>query len=34
MHILAINSSPRDNQTSKTELVLEHFLKGAKRAGV
>jgi hypothetical protein len=33
MNILALNSSPRDNDTSKTELVLKKFLEGAKRAG-
>lgn len=33
MNILAFNSSPRDNQTSKTELVLQKFLEGARRAG-
>jgi multimeric flavodoxin WrbA len=33
MRILAFNSSPRDNQTSKTELVLQSFLEGARRAG-
>ncbi len=33
MKILALNSSPRDNDTSKTELVLQKFLEGAKRAG-
>jgi len=33
MHILALNSSPRDHETSKTELVLQKFLEGAKRAG-
>ncbi|MGB8993525.1 MAG: flavodoxin family protein [Desulfobaccales bacterium] len=33
MDILAFNSSPRDHETSKTELVLEKFLEGAKRAG-
>ena len=33
MRILAFNSSPRDNQTSKTELVLQNFLAGARRAG-
>ncbi len=33
MHILAFNSSPRDNQTSKTEIVLQRFLEGARRAG-
>ena len=33
MRILAFNSSPRDNQTSKTELVLQKFLEGSRRAG-
>jgi multimeric flavodoxin WrbA len=33
MNILALNSSPRDNETSKTELVLQTFLTGARRAG-
>jgi multimeric flavodoxin WrbA len=33
MNILAFNSSPRDHQTSKTELVLQNFLEGARRAG-
>lgn len=33
MQILALNSSPRDNETSKTELVLQTFLTGARRAG-
>jgi hypothetical protein len=33
MQILALNSSPRDNDTSKTELVLQKFLEGARRAG-
>jgi len=33
MNILALNSSPRDNETSKTELVLQKFLEGARRAG-
>jgi putative NADPH-quinone reductase len=33
MNILAVNSSPRDNETSKTELVLQKFLEGAGRAG-
>ncbi len=33
MNILAFNSSPRDHDTSKTELVLQKFLEGAKRAG-
>ncbi len=33
MNILAFNSSPRDHETSKTELVLQRFLEGARRAG-
>ncbi len=33
MRIVAFNSSPRDNQTSKTEMVLQSFLEGARRAG-
>ncbi|HEY9073253.1 MAG TPA: flavodoxin family protein [Desulfobaccales bacterium] len=33
MRLIAFNSSPRDNQTSKTELVLQKFLEGARRAG-
>ncbi|MFZ5452551.1 MAG: flavodoxin family protein [Thermodesulfobacteriota bacterium] len=33
MRILALNSSPRDNETSKTELVLQTFLTGVRRAG-
>jgi multimeric flavodoxin WrbA len=33
MNIIAFNSSPRDNETSKTELVLQKFLEGARRAG-
>jgi multimeric flavodoxin WrbA len=33
MKILAFNSSPRDHETSKTELVLQKFLEGARRAG-
>ncbi|MCK9375740.1 MAG: flavodoxin family protein [Syntrophobacterales bacterium] len=33
MNILALNSSPRDHETSKTELVLQKFLEGARRAG-
>jgi multimeric flavodoxin WrbA len=32
MRIIAFNSSPRDNETSKTELVLQKFLEGARRA--
>jgi multimeric flavodoxin WrbA len=33
MDIVAFNSSPRDNQTSKTELILQKFLEGARQAG-
>jgi nitric oxide reductase activation protein len=33
MNIVAFNSSPRDNQTSKTELLLQKFLAGARQAG-
>ena len=33
MHILAFNSSPRGKEESKTELVLQKFLEGARRAG-
>jgi hypothetical protein len=33
MKILALNSSPRDNETSKTELVLQKFLEGARNTG-
>jgi multimeric flavodoxin WrbA len=33
MDIVAFNSSPRGNETSKTELVLQKFLEGARRAG-
>jgi multimeric flavodoxin WrbA len=33
MNILALNSSPRDHDTSKTELVLQKFLEGARRGG-
>ncbi|MDD3580715.1 MAG: flavodoxin family protein [Desulfobacca sp.] len=33
MQILALNSSPRDNQTSKTELILQKFLAGTRQAG-
>jgi hypothetical protein len=33
MHILALNSSPRGKEESKTELVLQKFLEGARRAG-
>jgi multimeric flavodoxin WrbA len=33
MNILALNSSPRDQETSKTEMVLQKFLEGARRAG-
>lgn len=31
--IVAIQASPRNNQTSKTEIVLQSFLKGCKEAG-
>jgi len=33
MNIVAFNSSPRENKTSKTELVLQKFLAGARQAG-
>jgi multimeric flavodoxin WrbA len=33
MKIIAFNSSPRSNDTSKTELILRKFLEGARRAG-
>jgi multimeric flavodoxin WrbA len=33
MNIVAFNSSPRDNKTSKTELILQKFLEGARQAG-
>lgn len=33
MHILALNSSPRSSEESKTELVLQRFLSGAQQAG-
>ncbi len=33
MKILAFNSSPRGKEESKTELVLQKFLEGARRAG-
>jgi hypothetical protein len=33
MNIVAFNSSPRDNKTSKTELLLQRFLEGAREAG-
>ena len=33
MKIVAFNSSPRDNETSKTELILQQFLEGARRGG-
>lgn len=32
MRITAFNSSPRDNEASKTELILQRFLAGAARA--
>jgi multimeric flavodoxin WrbA len=31
--IVAFNSSPRSNDISKTELILQKFLEGARRAG-
>ncbi len=33
MQILALNSSPRGKEESKTELVLQKFLEGARTAG-
>jgi len=33
MQILALNSSPRGKEESKTELVLQKFLAGARQAG-
>ncbi len=33
MHIVAFNSSPRSSEESKTELVLQKFLDGARQAG-
>ncbi len=33
MHILSLNSSPRSHEESKTELVLQNFLTGARQAG-
>jgi len=33
MNLVAFNSSPRDNKTSKTELILQNFLEGARQAG-
>jgi hypothetical protein len=33
MNILAFNSSPRGKEESKTELVLQKFLEGARQAG-
>ncbi len=33
MHIVAFNSSPRSNDISKTELILQKFLEGVRRAG-
>lgn len=32
MRVVAFNSSPRDQQTSKTEVVLKKFMEGAARA--
>jgi multimeric flavodoxin WrbA len=33
MRILAINSSPRVDGQSKTELMLNHLVKGMRNAG-
>ena len=33
MKILAINSSPRSGGRSKTELMLNHLVKGMRDAG-
>jgi hypothetical protein len=33
MRLIAFNSSPRDHETSKTQLMLAKFLEGARRAG-
>jgi len=33
MNIVAFNSSPRENKTSKTDLILQKFLEGARQAG-
>jgi hypothetical protein len=33
MNIVAFNSSPRGNETSKTEIILQKFLEGARKAG-
>jgi hypothetical protein len=33
MKILAINSSPRTGGASKTELMLNHLVKGMQEAG-
>jgi hypothetical protein len=33
MRIVAFNSSPRDNTASKTEMMLQKFLEGARQAG-
>jgi multimeric flavodoxin WrbA len=33
MNVVAFNSSPRDNKTSKTEIILQKFLEGARQAG-
>ena len=33
MKVLAINSSPRTANQSKTELMLDHLVKGMKGAG-
>ncbi len=33
MRIVAFNSSPRDGEASKTEMMLQSFLSGAREAG-
>ena len=33
MKVLAINSSSRNDKTSKTKLMLNHLVKGIKKAG-
>jgi len=33
MKILALNSSPRTGSQSKTELMLNHLVKGMREAG-
>lgn len=33
MKVLAVNSSPRGDGQSKTELMLNHLVKGMREAG-